>query len=215
MGDALAWRFLNRHVIREMARGRLRPPSLKGQGQDFDYVLDVAEDIAGAGLAPIIADLTHLISVGDVIVAAPEVITILECKNSSSFNHKPQGRHARQQERALMAADYLADGIITTNEGMDRISIDLDLPEPDTDSLHKCIKAAQDSSLGAAFTEIDERDLILVIWPGELESDEVLDCLGMDFTDWKDPAIAFFSDAVDVPTPFRMNPYAAALPAPF
>jgi hypothetical protein len=59
MGDALAWKALSRHTIRELARGRQRPPSLTAQGADFGFVVEVAEQIAHDGVLPIICDLTQ------------------------------------------------------------------------------------------------------------------------------------------------------------
>ncbi|WP_157429953.1 hypothetical protein [Actinomadura oligospora] len=215
MGDAIAWKSLERHSIRELARGRRRPPSLTSQGQDFDYVLDVATEVADGNLIPIVADLTHLISVGDIIAVGPSAISILECKNRKPPAGPPRGRHRRQEIRALQAADYLTDGIVTSSDGMKYLSVEVAEPQPEIAALQQCIEAAQRSPVGAALLDLGERDLILALWPGGLDPNEVLQEVSVDPANWAHPQLSFISNAVENPGPFRFNPYATALPMPF
>jgi len=100
MGDALAWKVLSRHTIRELARDGQRPPSLTGQGHDFEFVLEVAGQITADGALPVICDLTHLLGVGGIVVATAGAISIIECKNTLlPAEWRPRGRRLRQLQR--------------------------------------------------------------------------------------------------------------------
>lgn len=67
MGDALAWQVLSRHAIRERARDNRRSPTLSGQGSDFGFVIEVAQQIAHGGSVPVVCDLTRLLGLGDIV----------------------------------------------------------------------------------------------------------------------------------------------------
>lgn len=216
MGDALAWRLLDRHTIRELARGRLRSAPLAGQGADFDFVLEVAEKTAAEGAIPIVADLTHLIAVGDIVAVTPIAVSIIECKNTTP----PAGmalssRHWRQQQRGVQATDYLTYGQVTTKDGSIRIAIDINEPQRDDEALRTCIEQASKSPVGSAFTQLGERDFLVALWERDLNPSIPLgDFISQFGTDqWRFPKFAESGTSIDNPSPFFANPYALPLPA--
>ena len=159
MGDALAWKALSRHTIRELARGRQRPPSLTTQGADFGFVVEVAEQIAHDGVLPIICDLTHLLDVGDIIAAALGTISIIECKNTplpAVWN--PRGRQGRQLKRQARASGYLAQGHVPDDD-QTWISIEVAEPRRCDVELRDCVARARSSERGYAVANLGERDL--------------------------------------------------------
>jgi hypothetical protein len=69
-GDALAWRYLHPHAIRQLAKNQGRPPHLGGQLASVAAALEVVEGAAKHGFPAIVSDLTHCLRIGDVIVVA-------------------------------------------------------------------------------------------------------------------------------------------------
>src|SRR3954454_23274060 len=68
LGDGLAWRYLDRYAIRQLAKNPAPPPGLTGQGQGFTFPLQPARQIAKRAQPVLVADLTHCLTIGDVIV---------------------------------------------------------------------------------------------------------------------------------------------------
>ncbi|MEV7830336.1 hypothetical protein AB0P12_06860 [Streptomyces subrutilus] len=214
IGDSLAWDLLDSHVIRELARDRLRPANLSSQGEDFDFVLSVAEKIAKLGGIPIVADVTHLIAVGDIVTVTSNGIHIAECKNRATPQRPPTGRIARQEQRGAKASTYLTHGSVAeSNEGQ-MIAVDIADMHPSYDALRQCIEDASASVSGAAVTRLGDRDLLLAVWDRGEEPGEALEGLteSLDSRDWEIPVMGGFMDAVANPSPFAANPYALPIP---
>src|SRR5260370_863834 len=126
MGDALAGQLLSPHTLRELSRGGHLPASLTGQGTDFGFVLEVAECTARRGCVPVIADLTHLIGVGDLVAVAPAAIAIIECKNKQMPDGWAlRGRHWTPFQRQVEAASYLTSGYVWDGAGELRIALEV------------------------------------------------------------------------------------------
>jgi hypothetical protein len=211
MGDALAWKVLTRHTIRELARDRQRPPSLTGQGADFDFVLEVAEQIARDGVLPIVCDLTHLLGVGDIVVATAGAISIIECKNTQlPAGWNPRGRHLRQLQRQARASGYLARGHAPAGE-QTRISIDVAEPRRCDEELRDCVERARSSERGYAVAELGERDFLLAKWDRGLALEDSMPRI--DHEDWQYSAGGGSATATDNPGPFTANPFDLPLPA--
>jgi len=67
IGDALVHALLPAHTIRALSRHPGKPPSLSAQGEDFDFVFECARTLRRSGAVPIVADLTTLIGIGDLV----------------------------------------------------------------------------------------------------------------------------------------------------
>jgi hypothetical protein len=211
MGDALAWKALSRHMIRELARGRQRPPSLTAQGADFGFVLEVAEQIAHDGVLPIVCDLTHLLGVGDIVAATAGVISIIECKNTPlPAGWNPRGRHLRQLQRQARASGYLAKGHAPAGD-QTRISIDVAEPRRCDEELRDCVERARSSERGYAVADLGERDLLVARWDLGLALEDSMHL--PDREGWQYPAFGGSATATDNPGPFTANPYDLPLPA--
>ncbi|MFE7191352.1 hypothetical protein [Kitasatospora sp. NPDC057541] len=216
MGDSLAWKMLNRHAIRELARDRRDPPHLSSQGEDFEFVMSVAGRDLDAGRVPIVCDLTHLLAVGDIVSTAGSGITILECKNKRLPFREPGGRHARQETRARKAAEYLKNGHVTDSSGFTTVSVDLDEPESAYEILRDCVdRACAHDGGGGSVGVIGDRDFILALHHGSKSIAELMEQVSQTIRmdGWRIPIAQGFSDAVWGPSPFRSNPYMLPLSA--
>ncbi len=210
LGDALAWKVLDRHTIRELSRDRLRAAHLTSQGEDFEFVLRVAETSAKRGDFALVCDLTHLLAVGDVLVVDSGGIVIFECKNRTIPMRPPTGRQARQEKRAREASHYLERGFVEIEGGGDRISFDLDEPPCEHAALRDCVERSYiDPDGGAGIAKLGERDFILAFRVGRKEIGEVLDPLfkNLNTTGWRLGYSQGFSGAIWYPSPFRSNPF--------
>ncbi|MFD0064155.1 hypothetical protein [Streptomyces sp. NPDC056690] len=214
IGDSLAWGLLDSHVIRELARDRLRPANLSGQGDDFDFVLSVAEKIAKLGGIPIVADVTHLVAVGDIVTVTPNGIHIAECKNRATPKRPPTGRIARQEQRGAKASAYLTHGFFSESNEKQAIAVEIAAAQPAHDTLRQCIEDASASDSGAAVTRLGDRDLLLAAWDRGNDPGAALEGLteSLDIQDWEIPVMGGFMDAVTNPSPFAANPYALPIP---
>jgi hypothetical protein len=112
IGDAIAWRTLTPHAIRNLSVPGTKPPALSGQGAAFDHVLETGRLASGKGMAVIIADVTNCISTGDLAICGdPDAPYIVECKLSArSPSTWMQGRRGRQFSRAKAVGTYLDKG---------------------------------------------------------------------------------------------------------
>ncbi|MFB7122975.1 hypothetical protein [Kitasatospora sp. NPDC056273] len=215
MGDALAWKLVDRHTIREMARSRRDPPSISSQGEDFDFVMSVARRGLDGGI-PVICDLTHLLAVGDIVSVGHASVSVLECKNKKFPLREPSGRHARQEARARRASDYLSRGHVTGSDGRTTVSVDLDEPPSAYGVLRDCVdRAYAGPDGGSSVGVIGERDFILVLRHGSKTVGELMEPLMETVRPdgWRLPVLQGFSGAIWHPSPFRGNPYTLPLSA--
>ncbi|HEY6310703.1 MAG TPA: hypothetical protein VIY52_07835 [Streptosporangiaceae bacterium] len=212
MGDALARQLLSRHTLRELSRDWHPAPSLTGQGEDFDFVLEVAEQTVGPGFVPLISDLTHLITVGGLISVGPSSIAIIECKNRKMpTGWGLRGRHARQLQRQSEAASYLTSGHVPDGNGKPRIALEVDEPRPREEELQDCVGRASASATGSAAAQLGDRDFLIACWERGLQPQHVLPRIDTD--GWRFPAIAGSATAAENPAPFIANAYSLPLPA--
>jgi hypothetical protein len=210
MGDAFARGLLSTHTLRELAREARRPAPLSGQGVDFEFVLDAAASLADASVVPIVADLTHLIGVGDIVAVGRGFISIIECKNRKlPEGLAVRGRHWRQRERQSEAGTYLAMGYVRDRAGEPRIALDVDEPGCRDAELRDCVERARASRPGTAVAELGERDLLIACWQRGLEPGQSLPQI--DQSGWVHPALGGSATATDQPGPFIANPYCLPL----
>ena len=81
MADGLVHTLLPDHIIRSLSRHPGKPALLSAQGADFDFVFDEARKLSSLGVVPVIADLTTLIGVGDIVGWNGDGVVVVECKN--------------------------------------------------------------------------------------------------------------------------------------
>ncbi|WP_433295955.1 hypothetical protein ACQPZQ_14745 [Pseudonocardia sp. CA-142604] len=214
MGDAFATQLLGAHTVREFARDRGRPPHLTGQGADFEFVLDTASSIATAGAVPIIADLTTLLSVGDIIAMRSDLLLLIECKNRVPPKpHTPRGRLWRQMRRRDNATTYLRDDQVVEEGGTRRIAIDADMLEPRNDLLiRECILASELSDTGLACRQMTDNDFIVAIWNHDWNQGAAMASLSnamheMRGDTWRYPLIGGGSEFMRSSSPWHLNPF--------
>jgi hypothetical protein len=109
LGDGLAWRLLEPHTIRQLAKGQGSPPWLSHQLVATNETLEVVNRAAKElHLPAIIADLTNIVRIGDVIVPnETQGGIILELKSSPSRPLK--GGYANRASRQLLSMQLMAE----------------------------------------------------------------------------------------------------------
>jgi hypothetical protein len=111
-GDALAWRVLHPHTIRQLGKNQAMPPLLSDQRAAVELAKECVEGIAKEGHTALISDLTNILRIGDLIVAGhPEYPLIMELKASKvPESRKYLGRRGRQMSRMEGTGKYLFEG---------------------------------------------------------------------------------------------------------
>ena len=136
MADGLVHQLVEGHTVRTLSQHPGKPPSITAQGPDFDFVFECARSLGSAGLIPIIADLTTLIGVGDVVGISPAGVVVLECKNTSMpSRRRASGRLARQRERGEHAEQYLTTGRLEQPDGTVKQAFVMKPADPDFDAV--------------------------------------------------------------------------------
>lgn len=111
-GDALAWRVLHPHSIRQLGKNPALPPLLSDQRKALELAHECVDAIANRGFTSVISDLTNILRIGDLIVVKhPEYPQILELKSSKVPDEKKYlGRRGRQLSRMEGTGRYLFEG---------------------------------------------------------------------------------------------------------
>lgn len=162
MADGLVHRLVDGHTVRALSQHPGKPPSITAQGPDFDFVFECARSLLSAGLIPIIADLTTLIGVGDVVGVSPAGVVVLECKNTSMPSRlSTSGRLARQRERGEQAEHYLATGRLETSDGAAKQAFVMDLPNPDFVAVEALLQRCIESDDLVATHTFGENDALI------------------------------------------------------
>jgi len=207
-GDALAWRYLHSHTIRQLAKGQGRPPNLTGQGKAFELTVEVATRLCGKGLPALVADLTSCLRISDVIVAEdPEAPGLIECKSSGPTEpEKLRGRSRRQYSRMKGTLDYLRHGRAKLfGEDHERLMLETSVvPTYNWEVVESVCSEALASGLGSRLISRDE--LVFAVHvdnsvkvPREIDSGEF---------DANQAIVAFHGDALNEPWPTVPPPLA-------
>lgn len=188
IGDALAWLVLPAHTIRTLSKhpGRAAPPPV--DTEDAAFVMQVVNQLFRAGRVPIIADLTNVLLVGDVVAVEPGGgIEVVECKNTRIPVRPPaSGRLARQRQRGESLTRYLRESampypqetqpaVAAIADALDipapsrtppatpnLVAMDVDLPEPNPEWLVTACMRYEESPQGVGLVEIGVGDYLLI-----------------------------------------------------
>lgn len=172
--DALVWWFLHPHSIRRLAKNLGAPQSLLAQGNAFENVLSHAKGyLEKTGLPILIADITNIIKIGDIIVVVdPERPQIVECKMKvPKWQHLMQSRVGRQVSRAIGTMQYLKeDAAKVFGESYYRVAVKSQHRAERNWEIVDCLcwKALR---LGEAFQEISPGDYL---WALRSERQEIV-----------------------------------------
>ena len=165
IGDGLVHSLVSSHTIRTLGRSPGKPAHVASQGDDFEFVFDCARDLYASGFMPIIADLTTLVGVGDLVAVTGRGIAILECKNRQAPTAKPTGRLARQLKRGMLAQQYLSTSTVDEDD-LTRSAVPSNLPEADYECVTQILEGSLASPAGIAIHHFGERDLLIACKEG-------------------------------------------------
>jgi hypothetical protein len=167
VGDTIAWLILDAHTIRSLAKAPGRPASIVGQDEGFQRAADLALQIADAGQAVLLTDVTNVVRTGDLVALGGDgVLDLIECKSSNRGRSSP--RAMRQTRRASRIAGYLGQSVDPSlggavpalpDEGL-LVSIDGLAPSYRTNELAQAVKTA--GECGAASVRTGEDELVIV-----------------------------------------------------
>ena len=188
IGDALTWLLLPAHTIRTLSKhpGRAAPPQV--DTEDAAFVMQVVDQLFRAGRVPIIADLTNVLLVGDVVAVEPGgEMEVVECKNTRVPVRPPaSGRLARQRQRGERLTRYLRESAMpypqetqstaaaiadaldipapshTSPAAPNLVAIDVDLPKPNPEWLVAACRQYEESPQGVGLAEIGAGDYLLI-----------------------------------------------------
>lgn len=204
IADGLVHELLPEHTIRSLSRHPGKPASLSSQGADFDFVFEQAKKLRSLGFIPIIADLTTLVGVGDIVGWNGDGVVVLECKNRPVPLREPTtGRLARQRHRGEQVETYLTTS--TLDEGdVVRQAYAMSLPSPDWPTVTNLLDRCDESGSGVAVHPLGPND-VLVAATLEATPDQIV-MRAAEFLESKRPTIVFYSDLINDATYRFMSP---------
>jgi hypothetical protein len=212
IGDALVHALLPSHTIRALSRHPAKPPAISSQGDDFDFVFECARQVRSARLIPIVADLTTLIGIGDVVGWGPGGVVVLECKNRTMPTRtSTSGRVARQRQRGEDVETYLSASRLVESDGLVRQAYEAALPSPDFAAVEDLLVRCNASTTMVATHSFGTNDTLIAFSrtaslhdiQGAIPNGEGL---GL-------PAFADYADLVDASDHRLMSPSSYPLPA--
>lgn len=161
IADGLVHTLLPDHTIRSLSRHPGKPASLSAQGADFDSAFDQALRLRSVGLIPIIADLTTLIGVGDIVGWNGDGVMVVECKNRPApAQEATTGRLARQRRRGEQVETYLTTSTIDEGD-LVRQTYTMSLPSPDWDAVTDLLVRCDASPDGVAAYSLGPNDTLV------------------------------------------------------
>jgi hypothetical protein len=205
IGDNLVWSLIPRHTIRSLGRHPGGPPpALAGQSSTFDAVWDTAELFLDGGFVPIVADLTNLIRIGDVVGWNATGIVVLECKNQPPPKGlvATSGRAARQLQRGESLETYLRQSSIEdahTDLRTIALNVERELPEPDWSAVETLIDDCIESDEGVASLRFSDNDVLIASEPARCQAEAFIRQVEID-PECPTVELHFFSELMDTPT---------------
>lgn len=195
IADGLVHELLHDHTIRSLSRHPGKPASLSAQGADFDFVFEQASKLYSHGFIPIIADLTTLIGVGDIVGWNGDDVLVLECKNRPvPLREATTGRLARQRHRGEQVEKYLTTS--TLDEGnCVRQAYTLSLPSPDWAAVTDLLERCDGSSSGVAVYSLGPNDILVAVTSQATPEQAIR--LMSDFMESTSPTVVFYSELIE------------------
>lgn len=204
IADGLVHVLLPDHTIRSLSRHPGPPASLSSQGADFDFVFAQAHKLRSLGMIPIIADLTTLIGVGDIVGWNGDGVMVLECKNRPAPSREATtGRLARQRQRGEQVETYLTTSTLDEGDAV-RQAYTMSLPSPDWAAVADLLERCETSSTGVAVYSLGPND-VLVAATSQATPEQIVTMLA-DFVESMHPAVAFYSELRDAASYRLMAP---------
>jgi hypothetical protein len=161
IADGLVHALLPDHTIRSLSRHPGKPAALSAQGADFDFVFDCARRLRSLGLIPVIADLTTLIGVGDIVGWNGDGVMVVECKNRPAPPREATtGRLARQRRRGEQVETYLTTSTLDEGDCV-RQAYTRSLPSPDWDAVAGLLERCDASPAGVAVYSLGPNDTLV------------------------------------------------------
>lgn len=204
IADGLVHTLLPQHTIRSLSRHPGRPASLSPQGADFDFVFEQARRLRSLGLIPIVADLTTLIGVGDLVGWNGDGVVVVECKNRPApAREATTGRLARQRRRGQQIADYLTTSRVDEGDVV-RQAYETSLPSPDWEAVADLLSRCDTSPSGVAAYALGPADTLVAAasWAAPADVMQVAPNAGR----MPQAATAFYSELINGASHRRMAP---------
>lgn len=204
IADGLVHTLLPQHTIRSLSRHPGKPASLSAQGADFDFVFEQARRLWSLGLIPIVADLTTLIGVGDVVGWNGDGVVVVECKNRPAPAREAMtGRLARQRRRGQQIADYLTTSRVDEGDVV-RQAYETSLPSSGWEAVANLLSRCDASPSGVAAYALGPADTLVAAasWAAPADVLQVAPDAGR----MPQAAIAFYSELINGASYRRMAP---------
>lgn len=204
IADGLVHTLLPEHTVRSLSRHPGKPASLSAQGADFDFVFEQATRLSSLGFIPIIADLTTLIGIGDIVGWSSDGVVVLECKNRPApAQGAPTGRLARQRRRGEQVETYLTASRIDEGDSL-RQAFTMSLPSPDWDAVADLLDRCDASPSGTAGYSLGPADT-LVAATSQATPEQFME-VAPDGGEAAHMAIAFYSELINTASYRLMAP---------
>jgi len=200
--DALAFRLLAPHAIRQLlGSASPRTHSVSSQGVAFRATREAAARYATDNHLVLIADLSHIIRAGDLVLCDdPFIPSIVEVKSGEvSPQHIMQGRRGRQASRFIDTVNYLKNdyGKIF-GEPLPKIAVQSkESMEFNWDAVNEVTEAALRN--GTAVTRASDYDVFLSVFANESDSTVSIEPIRDDLRRFRMPHVA--SHAVSLLNP--------------
>lgn len=204
IADGLVHTLLPDHTIRSLSRHPGKPASLSAQGADFDFVFDQAHKLRSLGMIPIIADLTTLIGVGDIVGWNGDGVMVLECKNRPAPPREATtGQLARQRQRGEQVETYLTTSTLDEGDAV-RQAHTMSLPSPDWAAVADLLERCETSSTGVAVYSLGPNDALVAATSQAAPEQFVAEVA--EIVKSTHPAVAFYSELIDAASYRLMAP---------
>jgi hypothetical protein len=198
LGDGLAWKYLHSYVVRQLAKNPAPPPALTNQRDGWHETLAAAVEIAARGHLVLVADLTHVVTVGDLIICDdPERPAIIECGGHKDYLHV--GRKARQLRRARAISKLLNEGVaLLPGNSMPTATLAISTePRYKWDVLERAILGAEQERVAAC--SASDAELVFAVTGGEELAEH--DALDGSTAAMEEPVVAVYTRLLERPDP--------------
>jgi hypothetical protein len=197
IADGLAWRLLDPHLIRTLAKNPGPPAKITRHDPGFAFTIEVAYKVTLQGQIAIVNDLTNFLRIGDITAVGLDGATLIECKATQTPRlHDKRGRRARQRERGEKSAEYLNTSETQDSEGGTVVAVDIpDIP-PKYDAVRDLLRELKGEGKPFAIRTLGNRDVLAVVRGIEEGFGEAL---SNAVSGWVQPLLATHTDNVDDP----------------